>query len=240
MDYQCDRDIGPNKDLTVEALRLFQRFRQSADEEWLLRTWDDEVHRHLKLCELTILYFAGLGFYWCDLPLHPIAEVNNHVFNELRDRGFSVERNSTGRREEVEDRSDRSKRLHAVVVQTVWTARWLHAGVSNEQLNLEWQRREALENEDLERNPPRPKSSLEQGKITSSGAIWSAVLDDKYLVEVQQIHQRAFLLLFTFDGTCVHREETCLSYGALFGPDSGDVAEWTARAMAIVDALRQQ
>lgn len=52
MNYQCNPDLDPKQDLTVDAVSLFQRFRQAEDVAAIDVLLDHEFARHIKLCEL--------------------------------------------------------------------------------------------------------------------------------------------------------------------------------------------
>jgi hypothetical protein len=46
---------------------------------------------------------------------------------------------------------------------------------------------------------------------------------------------RAHLKVWVTDGELLLDEEVPLSYGAIFGPDVSDVAEWQERALVVID-----
>ncbi|MBE2213508.1 MAG: hypothetical protein IAE82_06520 [Opitutaceae bacterium] len=238
MDYQCAPDIDRHKDLTANSVRLFQRFKQEADRQTLETLLDEEVARHTKLCELAILYYASSRYYWALLPRHPIQDVNTWTFRHLEEMGFKIEHRTTGRQRDVESDLDRSRRLTAVEVEHCTTANWFHhTGNDGEDISAEWQRREALEDENRSKNPPRPTSVIVDGEIKEANAVWAATLDRKYVVEVQRINGRNFLCVFDMTNrSCLHCEHTNVTFGAMFGPDAGDVAEWQDRAMKIIDS----
>jgi hypothetical protein len=240
MNYHCPPDVDRTKNLTANAVRLFQRFRQDTDLATLSTWLDEETARHVKLCELSILYHASCGFYWAPLPHHPISDVNVWADLHLEKMGFKIEHSSRGRKYEVPDEMNRDSRLQAVVVEHKSTASWSHAPASDrDHISAEWRRREQLEDEDRAANPPTPTTEIADGEIKGSSAVWAAVLDKKYLVEVQRIHGRNFLCLFDLGNRqCVHFERTNVAFGAMFGPDAGDVAQWQERAMQIVDVLK--
>lgn len=237
MNYQTSPDIDPSKPLTPDAVVLFQRFQQDADRATVDALIHAEVDRHLKLCELTILYYASCSYYWCELPEHPIMDVNTWTLQALEKRGFQVERHSAGRRRKVSDEADRQRVIEGVYFRDYSTASWLSTSLSAKG-NREWRRRVRLENAERKQNPPKPCSRLSEGKIVESNAIWAGILDGDFLVEVQEIHHRSFLCVFNLAGECLHSEETSLAYGATFGPDSGDVREWQERGARIVKHMR--
>jgi hypothetical protein len=240
MNYQCPPDLDPNKDLTPNAVRLFQRFKQEEDGKTLSRLLDEETARHIKLCELAILYYANCGFLWAPLPNHPIQDVNIWADRHLEEMGFKIEHDTRGRRQEVEDETNSDQKVTTIVVEHRTTASWRRwSDRDQESLETEWNRREALEEEDRSRNPPIATSVIVGGEIKESKAAWSAILDKKYIVEVQRIHCRNFLCVFELASKqCLHFEQTDVAFGAMFGPDVGDVAMWQDRAMKIIDSLK--
>jgi len=78
--------------------------------------------------------------------------------------------------------------------------------------------------------------TLRGGFWVTPDTVWAAVLDEKFVIEVQRRNQEAFLCLFGLDGKCLHVEPTNLSFGAVFGPDVSDVADWQSRAQQVVDS----
>jgi hypothetical protein len=67
--------------------------------------------------------------------------------------------------------------------------------------------------------------------------IWENRLDDKYDVFVEQTSgYNGFLVILEGDKELI-REEVSISYGAKFGPDVADVAEWEQRCMDFIDEL---
>lgn len=223
MNYQCDPDVDPEKNLTADAVRLFQRFRQDTDRNTVSDLLEREIARHIKLCELAILYYADCRHYWAELPPHPIPDVMTCSFRHLREQGFKVE-------------WDKSSGARG---RTRWTASWLHASANAELLADEWDRRVQLEDEERLRHPPKPLSRVEGGKVDPGQAIWATVVDGSFVVEVQPIAERSFLCVFAPEGKCLTCEETPVSFDALFGPDIGDVANWEKRALEIVDSLKK-
>jgi hypothetical protein len=103
-------------------------------------------------------------------------------------------------------------------------------------VTAEWRRREALEGEDLTRNPPQRLSCGTARDFDGGDTVWAAVLDGKFIIEVQRRNQGAIHCVFGLDGKCLHVEPTDLSFGAVFGPDISDVAGWQDRAQQIVDS----
>ena len=47
MNYQCNPDLDPTRDLTVDAVSLFQRFRQGEDLAAVDALLDQEIARHI-------------------------------------------------------------------------------------------------------------------------------------------------------------------------------------------------
>lgn len=240
MDYQCGADIDPTKDVTSSAVRLFQRFRQEKDDQTLAKLLDEETARHIKLCELAILYYASCGYFWAPLPRHPMVDVDIWAIRHLEKMGFKIEHDTKGRQREVPDEYNRETKLNAIVVEHRSTASWLKWSESDsEKLEAEWLRREALEDEDRSRNPPAQLTVVVDGVIKKTTAAWAAVLDNTHVVEVRRIHGPNFLCIFDLaSGRCIHLEKTTVAFGAVFGPDAGDVAMWQDRAMGIIGAQK--
>jgi hypothetical protein len=236
MNYHCKPNLDPKQHLTVDAVRLFQRFRQTADKRTVERLLDQELSRHLKLWELAIVHAANADMYWCDLPRHAIQDFDIWARRHLEKMGFEVEFSRTAQEETLASRLDSKKTINTVVAHSRLTAKWLLAKPRRKKtMAAEWRRRERLEAEDLKQNPPRRLSRRTAGDLDGGNSVWAAVLDGKFIVEVQRRNKGALLCLFGLDGKCLHVEPTSLSYGALFGPDVSDVAGWESRAQRVVD-----
>ncbi|MDO8587595.1 MAG: hypothetical protein Q7T82_11205 [Armatimonadota bacterium] len=102
--------------------------------------------------------------------------------------------------------------MSAVVVRSRFFAKWFLAKpLQPEAVSAEWQRRQALEDNNLVANPPQRQSSgsgragmeLECGE-----AIWATILDGKYVVEIQRINHTSYLCLFEIEGRFLHVEPT--------------------------------
>ncbi len=239
MNYQCNPDIDPKQVLTVDAVSLFQRFRQDADTQAVGELLDQEFARHIKLCELAILHAAEAGIDWCELPRNPLGDFNLWASQHLEKMGFEIEHCHTAREEAVPCELDRKKTLTAVVVRSSFVAKWFLAKpLQPKVVSAEWHRREALEGKDLVENPPQRQSSGLGAAMEYGAAVWASVLDGKYVVEVQRINQRSYLCLFEVGGRFLHAERTNVAYGAMFGPDAADVDEWSRRAVEIGDGWR--
>ncbi|EYT53155.1 hypothetical protein H483_0117695 [Dietzia sp. UCD-THP] len=70
--------------------------------------------------------------------------------------------------------------------------------------------------------------------------VWWSRLDDRYQVEVTRDPDnttRAKLTIYdrANNNAEVHAEQVDLAYGAAFGPDTGDVDQWMAIALNVVD-----
>lgn len=65
--------------------------------------------------------------------------------------------------------------------------------------------------------------------------IWTATLDDKYVVTVIREAPYRGILRITEGGQVLHWETVGLSYGAAFGPD---VAEWQEIAVRFIDVRK--
>lgn len=75
------------------------------------------------------------------------------------------------------------------------------------------------------------------------GLVWSAELDNRYIVEVQRVDENTGIL-YIFDhqdgDRQIHEEKTILMYGAQFGPDVENVGQWEERGVEVVDALNAE
>lgn len=110
--------------LTVDAVMLFQWFPHPADKKRVQKLLDDEFTKHLRMCELAILYHADLDIYWAELPVHPMQDVNVWVDRALADAGFKIEHEWTAGEMELPD-SDREGKTRKVVESTFrTTASW--------------------------------------------------------------------------------------------------------------------
>ena len=237
MDYQCQPDLEPTSDLTVDAVGLFQRFRQEPDTKLVEALLDQELARQIKLCELAIVCSARVGYYWCELPKHPLEQIEVMVFRHLAKMGFQIEQHSTATDVTVPYRHDCKKTVTTTVVKSYSTAGWLTAKPLDQQATAaEWLRREAREQEDLKNNPPHRRSSGSGKDLAAGDAVWAAVLDGRFVIEVHELNHGACLCIFDRDGKCVHVESTGLSFGAMFGADMLDVAGWRSRAQQVVDS----
>jgi hypothetical protein len=72
---------------------------------------------------------------------------------------------------------------------------------------------------------------------TMSEPVWQSRLDDKYDVSVTQNDEDAYkgTLRVVENGDVLLEEPVGISYGAPFGPDVADVAEWQQRAAEFID-----
>jgi hypothetical protein len=236
MNYHCSPDLDPKQDLTVDAVSLFQRFQQEADRKTVDDLLQQELARHLKLWELAILHAASADMYWCDLPRHPIHDFDVWARRHLEKMGFEVEFSQTAQEETLPARNDSKKTLKVVVARLALTAKWSLAKQLNEEaVAAEWRRRERLESDDLVQNPPERRSRGIGGDFDGGDTVWAAVIDRKFIVEVQRRNQGACLCLFGVDGKCLHVEPTALAFGEVFGADVSDVAGWQDRAQQLVD-----
>jgi hypothetical protein len=236
MNYHCSVDLPPEQDLTVDAVKLFQRFRQQADVARVETLLDAEFTAHLRLCELVIARAASADIFWAVLPEHPFQDINIWVSRHLEKKGFTIDYRRVAREEEIPSPADEKTRVKVMVVRSSCTAKWHLAPSLNEEATAaEWRRRTALEDEELARNPPQRQSRGLGTSFESGDAVWASVLDGKYVVEIQRRFHRSFLCLFGLDGKFLHAEKSIVSYGAMFGPDAGDVAQWEQRAQELVD-----
>lgn len=73
--------------------------------------------------------------------------------------------------------------------------------------------------------------------MSAQHLIWEATLDDVYKCQVQRIDESTGeLTVQSPTQGLILKEVVRLSYGAAFGPDAGDVAEWQEQCVRVVDA----
>ncbi len=242
MNYHCKPDLDPRQDLTVDMVSLFQRFRQAEDVATVDALLDQEFARHIKFCELAILQAAKSDIFWCDLPRHPLDGFDLWASDHLKKMGFQVEYIHTACEETAPSEYDREKTVSAVVVRARFVAKWFLAKPLHPEVEAaEWRRRQELEEKNLITNPPQRQSSgpgKTGAELECGVAVWATILDEKYVVEIQRINHRNYLCLFEIGGRVLHLEATNVAFGAMFGPDVGDVAQWEERAVKIVDGWR--
>ncbi len=65
--------------------------------------------------------------------------------------------------------------------------------------------------------------------------VWTSTLDKRYEVTVTRGDDYHGELTISEGNQVLHREAVGLSYGAIFGPDVADVADWRRIAVAFVD-----
>ena len=65
--------------------------------------------------------------------------------------------------------------------------------------------------------------------------VWTSTLDGKYEVTVTRTDDYHAELTISEGNQVLHRESVGLSYGAIFGPDVADVADWRRIAFEFVD-----
>lgn len=67
------------------------------------------------------------------------------------------------------------------------------------------------------------------------------VIDERFTVVVAQKgdgYKGDLIITDRKSGTEIAREEVGVSYGAMFGPDIGDMTDWIERSLEIVDAWK--
>jgi hypothetical protein len=90
---------------------------------------------------------------------------------------------------------------------------------------------------------PKATYDLKNNKVIDRGlSVYAGILDLRYKIEVIPQEGKTHLgTLAIYDGKdndkLIHQEEVTISYGAVFGPDMGDVSEWQSKAIAVIDAL---
>lgn len=80
----------------------------------------------------------------------------------------------------------------------------------------------------------------DDGTFTHKDIVWWSRLDKRYLVEVRRSKRGTYTAdLFIFDCCDNYKElkhfEVGLSYGARFGPDAADIAEWRGKVADFID-----
>lgn len=68
--------------------------------------------------------------------------------------------------------------------------------------------------------------------------VWTSTLDGKYEITVTRSDDYLGELTVSQGDLVLHRETVGLSYGAIFGPDVADVAEWQRIAVEFADGKR--
>lgn len=66
--------------------------------------------------------------------------------------------------------------------------------------------------------------------------VWGGVLDDVYLCEVYDKDGQGILMVKK-DDVVLHSVDVTLSYGAIFGPDIGDIYEWQDLCLKYIDGV---
>lgn len=72
--------------------------------------------------------------------------------------------------------------------------------------------------------------------------IWNEVADGKYRCTVTQTgdgYQGLLRITHIETDLVIHEQEVGVSYGAPFGPDFEDVAEWTGICLDTIDSLKK-
>ncbi|WP_433964601.1 hypothetical protein [Tunturiibacter gelidiferens] len=68
--------------------------------------------------------------------------------------------------------------------------------------------------------------------------VWTSTLDGTYEVTVTRTDDYHGELTLSEGNQVRHRESVGLSYGAIFGPDVADVADWRRIAVEFVDGQK--
>lgn len=68
--------------------------------------------------------------------------------------------------------------------------------------------------------------------------VWTSTLDRRYEVTVTRSGDYYGELAVSEGNQILHRESVGLSYGAIFGPDVADVADWRRIAAEFVDGQK--
>ena len=217
MNYNCPPDLPPGRDLTAAALNLFQGFRQEDDVARVATLLEEEITRHLRLCELAIMHAAAAGIYWARLPPHPLLDVDVEVNHRLSANGFTVEYRRVAREEDLPNAHNEKERIKAITTEAGHVAKWFSPSSPVEETTAaEWRRRTALEAEELSRTPPHRQSTGAGEDLAAGPALWAAIIDETFVIEVQSRFRRNFLCVFdAASGQCVHTEETDVSFGAM-------------------------
>ena len=238
VDYGAEPDLDPSRDLKVDDVILFQRFRQAVDSDLVDTMLETEFKRHLRLCEMAILDAARGTCYWSELPQHPMTDINVWVQRHLEDEaGFAIKHETTGEEVALPAGTNTDKTVRGIEIRHRTTASWFGAKeLDPDRVAREWRRRVAIEDEARSKFQPVMQSRLEGDRIANSNAIWAAVLDKRYVIEVQRILHKNLLCLFDLTGRFLHQEPTNVAFSAMMGPDVGDVAAWETRAIEVTSS----
>lgn len=68
--------------------------------------------------------------------------------------------------------------------------------------------------------------------------VWTSILDGRYEVTVTRTGDYHGELTISEGNQVLNRESVGLSYGAIFGPDVADVADWRRIAVEFVDGQK--
>lgn len=239
INYQTIPDIILTHDLTLAALLLFQSFTQEPDRKTVSDLLEAELSKHIKLCEVTILYHASLDLYWAELPRHAVQDVNTRTANHFRELGFQVEYQRQAVDMSVPSAHEPGQLVNTVVVESKILVKWFATlPVDKEKFTTECRRRKQLEDDYLLAHPPERLSTGDGPSLVRNGAVWAASVSETYRAEIQRHFHRAFFCVFDSSGKLLFREETDVSFGATFGPDVGDTAYWEQRALEIISGFR--
>jgi len=78
---------------------------------------------------------------------------------------------------------------------------------------------------------------LEMKKTTP---VWEATLDEIYHCTVERLNEYQGVLTIKKNNTRIYSTAVHLSYGAVFGPDVMDIAEWESICVNYVDNLNNK
>lgn len=91
-----------------------------------------------------------------------------------------------------------------------------------------------------EESPVKPLANWDDDDSSHPDLVWWSRLDGRYQVEVHRTgsHSGVLLIFDHQDGDkLIHQEDVGLYYGAIFGPDFADVAEWQEKTIRVIDNL---
>lgn len=76
--------------------------------------------------------------------------------------------------------------------------------------------------------------------MSDAEIIWESILDSQYICKVTRIDESTGCLTVrdSINAFMILEQTVALSYGAMYGPDRGDVAYWQDLCVEAIDGLR--
>ena len=76
--------------------------------------------------------------------------------------------------------------------------------------------------------------------MSDTEIIWDSILDNQYTCKVERVDESTGCLSVrdNVNSFLVLEQTVSLSYGAMYGPDRGDVAYWQDLCVEAIDGLR--